>query len=447
MLVPLLPSSPSSPSLPHRIVAGLSRQHMLPTHVIRMPSSSSSQHDHGQEETSTLAYPPAPSQRGSVHQHEVGTSSSIWQRVLGKRGIVGLTVDVAAPLSTSKPRHTRNGSAATTTSPTPSPPSSPPAPRWSTPEFYLYYLVFLIALPLMIWVPIRLSQPSNPNYVRFATHLRQGWLFGRLRDDSDFQYRSFRDYVPALLGIMALYLGVGKVVGALPEMSRIGRGGYRSLSQPAATQSGRRNRLPFLCGFTTLFVVALHGSNSIKLLGILLANYALARLLAGRRYLAPACLWAFNVSILAAVHWNDGFLWRRVAGEAYGWLDEAPYVGLLPRWQINFNITMLRLVSYGLDRHWAALAPPSAATTPPVEQPGQTDNRARSSQPRQRGEYDSLPLYLAYILYPPLFIAGPIMSFNDFASQLSRPAVVPRANVLRYAVRFGVCMLTMEFIL
>jgi hypothetical protein len=26
--------------------------------------------------------------------------------------------------------------------------------------------------------------------------------------------------------------------------------------------------------------------------------------------------------------------------------------GLLPRWHINFNITMLRIVSFALDHHW-----------------------------------------------------------------------------------------------
>jgi D-alanyl-lipoteichoic acid acyltransferase DltB (MBOAT superfamily) len=38
--------------------------------------------------------------------------------------------------------------------------------------------------------------------------------------------------------------------------------------------------------------------------------------------------------------------------------------------------------------------------------------------PRSEAEYDSLPLYLAYALYTPLYVAGPIMSFNSFASQV-----------------------------
>ncbi|PWN28141.1 putative GUP1-Multimembrane-spanning protein essential for proton symport of glycerol [Jaminaea rosea] len=429
-----------------------------------MPTSSSHQ-GAADEPVPTTAYPPSSSTYGYDEANGSGTSSSIWHKILGRRGIVGLTVDVAAPMpkqrlaSTAARNGTAAGLASGSTKPS-APPSQPPASRWRTPEFYLYYLVFAIAIPLMVWVPIQLSQPSNPNYARFATHLKPGWLMGRWRDDSDFQYRSFRDYVPALLGIMGLYLALSAVASRLPEWGSAGRGAYRSLSTSggAAATSPRRNRLPFLLGFTTLFLLALHGVNSLKLLTILIANYQLYRLVAGRAYVAPLLIWTFNVSMLAAVHWNDGFPWGRLLGEQVaGWLDEQPYTGLLPRWQINFNISMLRLVSYGLDRHWAALSPSSpsspssssssSSSLSTAEQPGQTDNRLRSSTPRPAAEYASLPLYLAHILYPPLFIAGPIMSFNDFASQVSRPAMVPRANVVRYAIRFGVCMLTMEFIL
>jgi hypothetical protein len=34
---------------------------------------------------------------------------------------------------------------------------SRPPPRWKTPEFIFYYVVALFVLPLMAWVPIRLS--------------------------------------------------------------------------------------------------------------------------------------------------------------------------------------------------------------------------------------------------------------------------------------------------
>ena len=30
--------------------------------------------------------------------------------------------------------------------------------KWNSPEFYLYYLVFLICVPLMFWVPYQVSK-------------------------------------------------------------------------------------------------------------------------------------------------------------------------------------------------------------------------------------------------------------------------------------------------
>lgn len=303
---------------------------------------------------------------------------------------------------------------------------APPPPRWHTREFYFYYLVFLLAVPLMVWVPIHVSRKDgNPNYVKFRGHLVQGWLFGRLRDNSDFQYRSFRDYIPALTGIMGVYL---------------------ALSWLCTKRGGSQARTAFLTCFTAVFVLALHGANTVKLLVVLGMNYALTHAVGGRPYLAPAALWTFNIGALALVHWNDGVPWSLLGGESLEWADEL-WNGLLPRWQINFNITMLRLVSYGLDLHWARCA---AGATP--KQPQHQDasevatNRTRSRQPRPLNEY-TLSNYLLYILYPPLFIAGPIMTFNDFHSQRLSPPSIPTPFILRYTIRFLVSLLTMEFIL
>jgi len=55
--------------------------------------------------------------------------------------------------------------------------------------------------------------------------------------------------------------------------------------------------------------------------------------------------------------------------------------------------------------------------------------------------------FLAYTLYSPLYIAGPIMTFNDFMWQLARPTAISTGITVRYAVRFLATFLTMEFIL
>lgn len=34
--------------------------------------------------------------------------------------------------------------------------------KWNTPEFYLYYLVFIVCVPLMIWIPYTVSRRMRP---------------------------------------------------------------------------------------------------------------------------------------------------------------------------------------------------------------------------------------------------------------------------------------------
>ena len=35
--------------------------------------------------------------------------------------------------------------------------------------------------------------------------------------------------------------------------------------------------------------------------------------------------------------------------------DGGPWAGLVPRWEVTFNFSMLRLVSFGMDWYWAQL--------------------------------------------------------------------------------------------
>ena len=50
--------------------------------------------------------------------------------------------------------------------------------------------------------------------------------------------------------------------------------------------------------------------------------------------------------------------------------------------------------------------------------------------------YSSAPLYFVYCMYPPLYMAGPIMTFNSFASQALAPLPIRRWQVLLYGARW-----------
>jgi hypothetical protein len=94
-------------------------------------------------------------------------------------GIIRLTVDVPSA------RHT---------------PGEPRPSRWRTPEFFLYYAIFVTAAPWMIYVPVQLSSSAyyfavfpracrpysipilfsetHPNYTLYRHRLASGWFPG-----------------------------------------------------------------------------------------------------------------------------------------------------------------------------------------------------------------------------------------------------------------------------
>ncbi len=88
-----------------------------------------------------------------------------------------------------------------------------------------------------------------------------------------------------------------------------------------------------------------------------------------------------------------------------------------------------------------------------------TDYRKRVTTSLPDEDYTLLD-YLAYCLYPPLYIAGPIITFNDFVWQVSsylliradqfqlrHPVPISRREQLSYLIRFAFCLLTMESVL
>ncbi|KAG6372194.1 hypothetical protein JVT61DRAFT_7987 [Boletus reticuloceps] len=258
------------------------------------------------------------------------------------RGITALTIDIADT------RKTRQND-------TPRPP-----PLWRTPEFFFYYLIAVVVIPFMVWVPINLSSRASQacchttfvlicklpavthaNYPIFQYKLSPGWLFGRRIDNSDAQYRSFRNNVPALAFLVLVYI-------ALKSMYT--RVATRLIS---GIPTDNTSLVPFTNLFAILYLIGLHGTSTLKIFIILTANYYIGKSFAGSRA-GLIITWIFNFLILFANEWNEGYLFSSLHP------DLAPldaFRGIFPRWQISFNITTLRLVSFNMDYYWACKLP------------------------------------------------------------------------------------------
>lgn len=79
--------------------------------------------------------------------------------------------------------------------------------------------------------------------------------------------------------------------------------------------------------------------------------------------------------------------------------------------------------------------------------PANLSERDRIATPANPKDY-SFRNYLAYILYAPLYLAGPILTFNDYISQLRyRAQSISSSRTFLYGIRFLVCLITMEIMI
>ena len=204
---------------------------------------------------------------------------------------------------------------------------------------------------------------SHPNYSKYEHLLSPGWIPGRKVDDSDQQYSGFRDNIPYMLLLLAFHPLLRRLYETFNSIeqqngSTTQRTSQSSQNQRADTRLDRRVR--FDVGFACLYLLALHGTSALKVLLILYLNFSLAKGLP--KSTVPLATWIFNIGVLFANEMCKGYPYVEVArflplsdGKAeqnWGSLLDS-YSGLLPRWEVLFNITILRVISFNLDFSWS----------------------------------------------------------------------------------------------
>ncbi|KAI1484432.1 MBOAT family protein [Biscogniauxia mediterranea] len=337
--------------------------------------------------------------------------------------------------------------------------SRAPPPKWNTPEFYLYYLILAFVIPYMFWVAYDASRPDGLNYKKYEPYLSPGWIPGRKIDASDSQYHTFRSNIPYMTALLIFHPLLRKLYNTV--VYPVASSGEDS--RPTLEEADQRlnQRASFDFAFAIVYLIALHGFSAFKILIILYLNYQVATTLP--RKSVPVATWIFNIGILFANELSKGYKFEAIASlissppsqrslldadwslVGWGrWLDQ--HGGLMGRWEILFNITVLRLISFNLDYYWSL----DRRSYSPVEKqldPSFLSERDRVSIPAQSKDY-SFRNYVAYAIYAPLYLTGPIITFNDFISQLRyRPASIETGRTVRYGVRFVLTLLAMEVIL
>ncbi|KAH7156567.1 MBOAT, membrane-bound O-acyltransferase family-domain-containing protein [Dactylonectria macrodidyma] len=326
--------------------------------------------------------------------------------------------------------------------------------KWRTPEFVLYIGVLCVIVPYMFWIAFDVSRPSDPRYYKFRPYLTQGWIPGRKIDASDNQYYVFRKNIPYMSSLLVVH----------PLLRRAWDAVYPTKGRPQTPQNRLNQRATFDFVFAFIFLAALHGISALKVLFILYLNYQVATKLPRKH--VPAVTWIFNICVLFANELSNGYQFRNMASYIsppvmaivgngiktvdselmqFGhWLDS--FQGILARWEILFNITILRLISFNLDYYWSRDRSSSNALEKQLD-PANLSERDRVAIPADVRDF-SFRNYIGYAIYAPLYLAGPILTFNDYISQQKyRSATIETPRTIRYGIRFLLVFLAMEIIL
>lgn len=336
---------------------------------------------------------------------------------------------------------------------------------WKTPEFYFYYFIFIITVPYMFWIVYDVSRTTDPLYAKYEHLLSPGWIPGRKVDVSDAQYRTFRENIPYMLLLLVLHPTLRRVYEKLRPITTKSKAGFtiNGKSGRATTAEGEarlEQRASYDFGFALVFLSALHGFSMFKIVAILYLNYGIATKLP-RKYIVAAT-WAFNICILFANELNEGYKFEKIerfishhlgisnvegaeAGVSWGhWLDS--YGGIMSRWEVLFNITVLRLISFNVDYYWQLDRRAGSPLEKQLDPSNLSENdRVRTPPPASAYNFRN---YLAYAIYAPLYLAGPILTFNDYIWQCSYATPsIETSRTTKYGIRFLGTLLCMELIL
>ncbi|GAU14815.1 hypothetical protein TSUD_50270 [Trifolium subterraneum] len=287
-------------------------------------------------------------------------------------------------------------------------------------------LFFLVTYVLVFYaIIIRRSLQISHDHYKKLFGLRPGWLPNHLNDVSDAQWRNFRGNLPVLTFVFGIFTLLANLMRAFFNLN------VRGMS------------VVWLL-FSFAYLSYLHGACVIFVLSIATINFLLVKIFARKKYF-PLIIWSYNIFFLLCNRIYEGYPFS-VFGQQWRFLDN--YRGSF-RWHICFNFVVLRMISFGLDYHWT-----NQDSHFDQEKHCQRCHICKSGNTcYQALQERSLPInkfgyvvYLSYLVYAPLYIAGPIVSFNAFASQLDVPQNSNSVrNVILYGFRWLFCFILLEF--
>lgn len=296
----------------------------------------------------------------------------------------------------------------------------------------------------------------------WCNHQLKKTIFNYRVDLSDGQWREFRESLPLLIGTAILGVMLHSLFRRLKENS---------------TASSVFKSTHFHLLFGSIVLVVQHGWHSSVIFLIAGGAYLLTKTFRHMRetyFLAIVYLYGFLIILLKESY----RLQHKPQFEFLQVLFNKRYSGLYS-WHVPANFLVLRIISFMLDYYWAQVAEQDIKKTDESGDDGDHDGddggdnsrgddnvkvskesiitkdivtnngcKQKSSTARYVSDHCAMHDYnlvnfLSYCVYAPLYIAGPIITFNAYIKYSNQPQ--KSESVATYALRWIFAFCLMEF--
>ena len=344
---------------------------------------------------------------------------------------------------------------------------------YGTVAFYACNLAYFY-LYLLPVIGSRIAEKCN-NVWQCSRHLKLTWLHYSI-DTADGQWRDFR----GSLYLLWMCLCISGIVNySIHRVCKFESVPFFRIENCAALQMTGR----LIFGIIFLFIQ--HGYHSIVIVLIAAVGYLVAKVSSGWKWNA-AVIWVYALAILLfkesyrIKHYSGFYFLQPLFDRTYGGLYS---------WQLPANFLILRLISYSIDSSNAHIyhhksdghpderlnlitqqtiktsqsetAEKHATANVAGSHLNQVGSDSIHSQTASKQEHAvkkpiarldpchyNLLNFSAYMIYAPLYIAGPIITFDDFVrtSLISSKGGDDVELPWLYYIRWLLCLVLMEFL-
>ncbi|ORC92379.1 glycerol uptake protein [Trypanosoma theileri] len=325
------------------------------------------------------------------------------------------------------------------------PPNASNLAKWKRLIQFVCLSYIFLSLILLVYLGYTFSLRVSASIPYMDDPSRLMLLLGSVAvDNTDSQWRFFTAFTPPLIPLFAIIIALSR---------QIRKRGLTALQY-------------FHISLGLIFLACLQGPAFCAPIAVTWLNYI---------FTVKCIRYHVSYRIFMTLMWTfqAGFL--LFANSSYSTSITDQIVPLLPiewpqrlRWSVVFNMSTLRMIAFNMDMYEAfhdgaalqekAVQKHDTVCVECAQMRESNPNRGegthtarcykfRTEYPCQLRDYNLLS-YMTYILYVPLYIAGPMSSFNAFVSHLHYPTtVMTRKQMLFYAFRIFVLYLVLTILL